>query len=162
MNFNHPYARMIAVILVASLMLQLTSCGTLIYPERDGQARGRIDPTVAILDGIGLIFFIIPGLVAYAIDFHTKAIYLPADEEAWNKGEEASSKDALKVIPLPSGEIDVKTIEALLSKEIGQKIRFSDNNLQAFAFNSTEELKQQVANINANIALQRRMARATN
>jgi hypothetical protein len=59
------------------LIAQLIGCGTLMYPERRGQRGGRIDAGVAILDGIGLLFFIIPGLIAYAIDFSTGTIYLP-------------------------------------------------------------------------------------
>ena len=59
----------VCVILIISL--QLISCGTLLHPDRRGQTSGRIDPGIAVLDGIGLIFFIIPGLIAYAIDFNT-------------------------------------------------------------------------------------------
>ena len=62
------------------LLLALTTqlaCGTLLYPERRGQRSGRIDPAVAIMDGIGLLLFIIPGVVAFAIDFGSGAIYLP-------------------------------------------------------------------------------------
>ena len=43
------------------LVVQLTGCGTLLYPERRGQRGGHVDVGVALLDGIGLFFFIIPG-----------------------------------------------------------------------------------------------------
>jgi len=56
-------------------VLLLTACGTLFYPERRGN-NSQIDPTVAILDGVGLLFFIVPGLIAYAVDFTTGTIYL--------------------------------------------------------------------------------------
>jgi hypothetical protein len=65
-------------IIMMSLVLQLAACGTLLYPERRGQKQGEIDVKVAVFDAIGLLFFIIPGLVAYIIDFETGAIYLPA------------------------------------------------------------------------------------
>src|SRR5215472_17337813 len=54
-----------------------TSCGTILYPERRGQPRGPLDPGVVVLDAIGLLFFIIPGVIAFAVDFSTGAIYLP-------------------------------------------------------------------------------------
>lgn len=73
--------RMGAILLVAVLFVT-TSCGTLLYPERRGQTEGRIDPAVAIMDGIGVLFFIIPGLVAFAVDFSTGCIYLPPGESA--------------------------------------------------------------------------------
>src|SRR6185436_15593086 len=68
---------MLRMALCFTLMTQLVGCGTLIHPERRGQSSGRIDPAIAILDGIGLLLFIIPGLIAFAIDFATGAIYLP-------------------------------------------------------------------------------------
>ena len=52
-----------------------TSCGTLLYPERRGQPRGVIDPGVLLLDAVGLIFFVVPGLVAFAVDFTASPIY---------------------------------------------------------------------------------------
>ena len=63
------------------LILPLTGCGTLMFQQRHGQSPGKIDANVVLLDGIGLIFFIVPGLVAFAIDFSSGAIYLPPDME---------------------------------------------------------------------------------
>ena len=39
------------------LIAQLVGCGTLMYPERRGQRGGNVDVGVAVLDGIGLLFF---------------------------------------------------------------------------------------------------------
>ena len=78
---KNPLSRMLAGLLLAA---SLTSCGTLIFQQRHGQSPGKIDPNIVLLDGIGLIFFIVPGLVAYAVDFTTGAIYLPPGVE---KGE---------------------------------------------------------------------------
>jgi hypothetical protein len=75
----------LALVLCGLLLVQLAGCGTLIYPERRGQTSGDIDPTVAILDGIGLLFFLLPGLVAFAIDFSTGAIYLPGGQRSKDK-----------------------------------------------------------------------------
>ena len=59
------------------LVVQLAGCGTLMYPERKGQKGGRIDVGIVVLDGIGLLAFLIPGIIAYAVDFSNGAIYLP-------------------------------------------------------------------------------------
>lgn len=59
------------------LMIQLTGCGTILYPERKGQKSGAIDSGVAVLDAIGLVVFIFPGVVAFVIDFYNGTIYLP-------------------------------------------------------------------------------------
>ncbi len=74
--------RAVATMLIACLTLSLAGCGTLFYPERKGQLPGRIDPGVAIADGIGLLFFIVPGVIAYAIDFSNNTIYLPGEAGA--------------------------------------------------------------------------------
>jgi hypothetical protein len=71
-----------------------TSCGTLFYPERRGQKSGSVDPTVAILDGIGLLFFIVPGLIAFAIDFSTGAIYKPGSGGLIDTSNNAPDPDA--------------------------------------------------------------------
>ena len=64
----------------------LSGCGTILYPDRAHQKeRGNLDPAIVILDGIGLFFFIIPGLVAFAVDFTTGAIYFPGDHEPGDK-----------------------------------------------------------------------------
>src|SRR6187402_2306410 len=60
----------------------LTSCGALIHPERVGQPRtGRLDPSIVLLDGLGLLLFLVPGIIAFIVDFATGAIYLPEGEE---------------------------------------------------------------------------------
>lgn len=68
---------MVAFLLLVST-IQINACGTLMYPERRGQRQGEIDIKVAVLDGIGLFFCVIPGVIAYIVDFTTGAIYLPA------------------------------------------------------------------------------------
>ena len=66
--------KLITIIILVSYLI--TSCGTIIYPERRGTKSGRIDPGVAILDGLGLLLFIIPGVIAFAVDFSTGCIYI--------------------------------------------------------------------------------------
>jgi len=68
--------------IVAGLMLSLTGCGTLFYPERKGQLQGRVDPGVAVADGLGLLLFIVPGVIAYAVDFSNDTIYLPDSHDS--------------------------------------------------------------------------------
>jgi len=63
-------------------VFQVTACGTILYPERRNQAATRIDVGVALLDGFWLLVGIIPGIIAYAVDFSTGAIYLPDSQKA--------------------------------------------------------------------------------
>ncbi|GAA3532441.1 hypothetical protein [Zobellella aerophila] len=74
----------LALALAGIIGSQLAACGTVFYPERKGQISGRIDPVVAIANGVGLLFFIVPGVIAFAVDFSTGAIYLPGGRRAEN------------------------------------------------------------------------------
>ena len=55
--------RVIGGVLVAPLLTQVSACGSIFYPDRRGQIDGKIDPAIAALDAVGLLFYIIPGLI---------------------------------------------------------------------------------------------------
>lgn len=58
----------------------LTGCGSVLYRERVHQPHSRdIDWSIAALNGLGLALFFVPGVVAFAVDFYTGAIYLPPE-----------------------------------------------------------------------------------
>ena len=63
------------------MLSQISSCGTLLFRERQGQESGEVAPNVIVMDGFWLLFFIFPGLVAYGVDLATGAIYLPEGVE---------------------------------------------------------------------------------
>jgi hypothetical protein len=67
----------IHILMIAILMVQLTGCGTVLYPERKGQKSGTIDSGIVVLDAIGLFIFIIPGVIAFMVDANNGTIYLP-------------------------------------------------------------------------------------
>ena len=72
----------IALALVSlPLLFSLSGCGTLLFSERRGQEDGKIDPNVAIMDASLLIFYVLPGVVAFIVDYTTGALYLPPDVE---------------------------------------------------------------------------------
>ena len=58
--------RGICAVLAITLLSQLAACGTLFYPDRRGQIEGKIDPAIAIANAVGLLFYVIPGLIAFA------------------------------------------------------------------------------------------------
>jgi len=106
--------RWIAGLTIVATITMLSGCGTVFYPERKGQPSGRIDPAVAIADGVGLLFYIIPGVIAYAIDFSNGTIYLP-------------SRDTAQVDTLHfEDELDAKTLESMLAERTGESVRLDD------------------------------------
>ena len=113
--------RMLAALLAVLLAFQLAACGTILYPERHGQRSGRVDPAVLLFDGALLVLFIVPGLIAFGVDFHTGAVYLPGS------GRSAS------VVPLPAGEPTDAAIERIVREHTGVAVRLSDPTLEARA-----------------------------
>ncbi|MEN2506302.1 polyribonucleotide nucleotidyltransferase [Stutzerimonas stutzeri] len=115
-------SRVIGGVLAVSLFTQLAACGTLFYPDRRGQIDGRIDPAVAALNAIGLIFYLLPGLIAFGIDFATGAIYLPDNSYSMapEKLQEAIGAD---------GVVDLAKLKAIIEAETGRSLPLDDPRL---------------------------------
>ncbi|CAM5344774.1 Polyribonucleotide nucleotidyltransferase OS=Stutzerimonas stutzeri OX=316 GN=CXK95_05215 PE=4 SV=1 [Stutzerimonas stutzeri] len=115
-------SRVIGGLLAASLLTQLAACGTLFYPDRRGQIEGRIDPAITALNAIGLLFYVIPGLIAFGIDFATGAIYLP-------EGQYSVAPDKLQDAIGADGQIDPTRLKAILEQELGRSLPLDDPRL---------------------------------
>lgn len=114
-------------VLVATLLafgLQATGCGTIIYPERRNQPAGKIDTQVAILDGLGLLLFIVPGVIAFAVDFATGAIYLPGGKRSEVRG------NAVRVVLADPDSLDREAIQRIVSAETGRTVSLADPDVQ--------------------------------
>ncbi|MCC7330648.1 MAG: hypothetical protein IT484_10960 [Gammaproteobacteria bacterium] len=130
--------RTITILTLCILALQSASCGLLIYPERKGQTSGRIDPGVAILDAAGLIVFIVPGLVAFGVDFVTGCIYLPG-------GSKRAGADVPATVVLDPGGLDAAAIERAVQAATGQPVDLADPALEAFAVPDASAMQQALA-----------------
>ncbi len=69
-------------ILALLLVLFLTSCGTLMHPERKGQFvhDKKLDLSVTLLNASTIFIFPPLTLVAFVVDASNKTLFLPADE----------------------------------------------------------------------------------
>ncbi len=108
------YMKALPLFLLLSMFAQLSGCGTILHPERRGQNSGRIDAGIAVLDGVGLLFFLIPGIIAYAVDFSTGAIYLPGGSYSSN-----FDPDGIKIVHVDPAELNEKRIKEILVRETG-------------------------------------------
>ena len=117
------HSRVIGGALVATLLTQLTACGTLFYPDRRGQIEGKVDPVIVALDAIGILFYVIPGLIAFGVDFATGAIYYPGGTTA--QVDPAKLKPAVNA----DGSIDSSKLQAILESELGQRLPLNDPRL---------------------------------
>lgn len=111
---------------VTLLGISSTGCGTMLYEERIGQPRGGmgdVDWTVAGMNAVGLVFFFVPGVIAFAIDYYNGALFYPPEQYGEMKAKQLNS------IKLPEEEISVVSIESLISEEIGAKVSLREPDL---------------------------------
>ncbi|HTN93441.1 MAG TPA: hypothetical protein VMJ33_02560 [Gallionella sp.] len=140
------YTSVVTPILIIALTANLASCGTILYPERHNQKAGQIDPAVAILDGIGLLFYIIPGVIAFAVDFSNHSIYLP-------QGHSSHKFSQIQV----DKKLDLSTLEESIRNGTGKAVDLQQSNIKVFRLDSAAELDSAFAlyDTNGQIALAR-------
>src|SRR4029079_10524297 len=119
---------------VSSLSL-LTGCGMILHPERRGQPPGgNIDWSVFALDTIGLLLFFLPGVIAFAVDFSTGAIYLPPPGYGSTKppanGQLVNNKTVdndvqLVEVHVPKTELTPERLEQVASKHAGRDVHLA-------------------------------------
>lgn len=103
--------------------MTVVGCGTVLHPERKGQPAGKMDWSVVALDGIGLLFFFVPGVIAFAVDFNNGTIYLPADEEP--APAVTRHRGAEKLVPISTSQrrLTPAAIERAVARQTGREIR---------------------------------------
>ncbi|MCX5698030.1 MAG: hypothetical protein NTU54_08730 [Candidatus Omnitrophica bacterium] len=129
------------VLACAVLIVQLAGCGTIMYPERKGQRSGRIDVGVAVLDGIGLLFFIIPGVIAYAVDFSNGTIYIP------NTARSSLDPKNIKMVKFDAKHYTNATIEKIIKEETGYTVKLNQDNIKIARLESIDEMMARFAEV---------------
>ena len=126
--------RFLAQCATIGLALPLTSCGTLLYPERRGQPpSGYLDAGVVALDAVGLLLFLVPGIIAFAVDFATGAIYLPPPPyyTAWSRSPRVLHVDPAHLTP--------QRLETILARETGQPVHLEPGTYRATRLGQIED-----------------------
>ncbi len=112
--------RLVQSVTLAAFITTSNSCGLLLYPERQGQAHGKIDLSVLFLDGLGTLLWVVPGVTAFVVDFNQGTIYLP-DNSATNSNFESSFKQINVQAPMT-----MQNIEEVLKTELDLPINLDD------------------------------------
>ena len=131
--------KMLSLSLCAVFLLNIVSCGYILYPERKGQTGGKIDAGVAVLDGLGLLFFIIPGIIAYAVDFSSGCIYLPDSTASSNEGGDGG----LNIVEV-DGEITQEKIEQVLKDHASLDLDLDETYILSEKAQSANDIEGQV------------------
>ncbi len=132
MSRRPTFRRFVSLALCAAITANSSSCGTILHPERCGQPPGRIDPAVAILDGVGLLLFFIPGAIAFAVDFYTGAIYLPPHYSYKHAG---GTEDDVTMIQVDPADLTRERIEDIVRKHTGHSIHLEPGTYRATRLN---------------------------
>lgn len=113
----------VTALVLTSLVIEVSGCGTFLYPERKGQRDGRLDVGVVALDGIGLLFFIIPGVIAYAVDYNNGTIFLPKGQSG-NIERHLGSLDSDKsdMIAIHTNDLSEENIHKIVFTQTGKTI----------------------------------------
>jgi hypothetical protein len=119
------------------LALQTISCGTLFYPERRGQPPGPLDVGVVALDAVGLLLFFVPGIIAFAVDFATGAIYLPPPQAYIFTAADCRTWQSCRVNPV---DLTPERLEEIVRERTGQVVHLEPGAYQAKHINKIEDI----------------------
>lgn len=100
-----------AILLTTAMTTQLAACGTIFYPERRGQISGELDSGLVVLNSLGFLLYIVPGVIAFAVDFATGAIYLP-------EGEYSLKPERLNDAVDQEGQVDPLKLKAIIKQDL--------------------------------------------
>lgn len=130
------HCRWLRLFVLVAFVAQTLGCGTIFWPERKGQPAGRLDPKVVALDAVGLLFFFIPGVIAFAVDFNNGTIYLPPEHQASSE----QPTDEWTKVATSSASPDSSEIEKIVQQKTGKTIRLLPGRYRVTRLQSPEEL----------------------
>jgi hypothetical protein len=100
----------------------VAGCGMIIHPERRNQPTGgSMDWSIFALDAAGLLLFFIPGVIAFAVDFSTGAIYLPPNQ--YGSTGRPPKDQSLVTVSVPQKELTQQRLEQVASQHAGRDVR---------------------------------------
>ncbi|MGQ0635113.1 MAG: polyribonucleotide nucleotidyltransferase [Planctomycetaceae bacterium] len=141
--------QILCLALAVALATSAISCGTILYPERRGQPHtGRLDPRVVLLDAAGLLLFIVPGLIAFAVDFGSGAIYLPPEGYCFpTSSAQPLAADKLVRVQLPPGGLTRNEIEQIVERETGRSISLQPGTYHAVRLSRIDQFGAESARL---------------
>jgi hypothetical protein len=125
-----------AFLQTAGLICGLSGCGTIFYPERRGQPAGMLDWKVVALDAVGLLFFFVPGVIAFAVDFNNGTIYLPPGQCADGLSPDQKRLTSRRV---PRGELSIARLQREVSAHLQSPFELTPGGYETHELASVDE-----------------------
>ena len=111
---------------------------------KDGaQKAGTVDVGIALMDALWLIVFIVPRVVAFAVDFTTGAIYVPGGTKR-SSGPGETRK--IVVVRMNPTELREETIKEIVMKETGLK-ELELKQAKIYRLDEKENVEQELSEI---------------
>ena len=95
---------------------------------------------MVILDAVGLLFFLIPGIIAFAVDFGNGCIYLPAHRVVVSQSD-------LRQIRFDPKKTSLAQLERIIKDQTGYTVRLTQNDVRVSRLKSTQEMMVQFAKV---------------
>jgi hypothetical protein len=141
--------RFVTALVMCMICLQAISCGTILHPERRGLRSDRLDPAIVALDGLGLLFFFVPGAIAFAVDFSTGAIYLPPDQFS-DRIPDSLPMQSLTRIEVEPAKLTQARIESVIHERTGRIVDLESPHVRVIRLNDVDEVSPAIRNAHAN------------
>ncbi|MDB5390758.1 MAG: hypothetical protein JWM11_6404, partial [Planctomycetaceae bacterium] len=115
-----------------------TGCGTIMHPERKGQPAGNLDWSIVALDGVGLLLFLVPGVIAFAVDFNNGSIYLPAEEKSQAAIPVPRRRKLISVMTQPR-RLTHGAVEHAVAQHSGRQFRLVRGQYETFPLDNLDQ-----------------------
>jgi hypothetical protein len=145
MDMKKPVFRVVRTLVIAGLIFQLLACGYIMYPERRGQKPvGRVDPAIAVLDALGLLVFIVPGVIAFAVDITNGTLYFPAGQKHSSVSTETDRITKIQVNP---NELSETFIREMVEKQTGLSLGPDLSNVEIYELDRSENIEARLVEL---------------
>jgi len=145
MDIKRQCVKRVHFFIIAVLIIQLVGCGYFLYPERRGQKPiGRIDPVIAILDGLALLLFIVPGVIAFAVDISNGTLYFPGGR---HHSSVSTGSESITMVRVNPGELDERRIQEIVKQHTGVSIRLDLTNLEIYELDRSENIEAKLVEV---------------
>ena len=142
---ERQFGKIFHIVVSVVLVIQLSACGYFMYPERRGQKPiGRIDPAIAVLDALGLLLFIVPGVIAFAVDITNGTLYFPSGRRHPSLSTETEHMTVIRVNPAGLNE---KAIQEVIQKHTGASMRSDLRDVEIYALDRSENIEAKLIEI---------------
>ncbi len=143
MGGKTKFPKIISLAIALVVIVELTGCGYFLYPERRGQKPyGRVDPAIAVLDALGLVLFVLPGVIAFAVDITNGTLYFPAG----HRRSSASTKpEEMMIVRVDPAELTTERLEEIVEKHTGISVKLDQANVEIYRLDRSENIAARLA-----------------